>query len=80
MGPAFRHDVELFARRLATLPDPARADTPVGQFPEPALQAETRAARAIASAKRAHCKDGVRGGLLAPLVLLLDKKDSGCKL
>jgi hypothetical protein len=35
--------------------------------------------RAIGRAKRRDCKDGIPGGLLAPLILLLDKKDSGCK-
>jgi type IV secretory pathway VirB10-like protein len=79
--PHFDRDAaRQFARRIATLPDPAWADTPVGQFPEPDLQPETRAARAIAATKRPDCKDGVRGGLLAPLILLLDKKDSGCKM
>lgn len=68
-----------FARQIADEPDPAKAGTAVGQFPEPALETETLAARAIASAKRRNCKDGIPGGLLAPLILLLDKKDSGCK-
>jgi hypothetical protein len=36
-------------------------------------------ARAISSAKRRDCKDGLPGGLLGPLLLLMDKKDSGCK-
>jgi len=38
-----------------------------------------RLARGIGAARRAHCKDGVPGGLLAPLYLMMDKKDSGCK-
>jgi hypothetical protein len=82
-GPAAPHfDVDAarrFARRIADDPDPARAGTAVGQFPQKPLETETRAARAIASAKRRDCKDGIPGGLLAPLYLMLDKKDSGCK-
>lgn len=67
------------ARSLANLRDPAREGTAVGQFPEKPLETETRAARAIGAAKRRNCKDGIPGGLLAPLLLLADKKDSGCK-
>lgn len=68
-----------FARQIANDPDPARADTAVGQIPPKPLETETRAARAIARAKRRDCKDGIPGGLLAPLYLMMDKKDSGCK-
>ncbi|MFL6671849.1 MAG: hypothetical protein ACJ8LG_00995 [Massilia sp.] len=67
------------ARRIASEPDPAKIGTAVGQFPDKPLETETKAARAIAAAKRGNCKDGIPGGLLAPLILLLDKKDSGCK-
>jgi len=67
------------ARANAHLRDPSKEGTAVGQFPEPALQTETRLARGIARAKRADCKDGIPGGLLAPIYLLMDKKDSGCK-
>jgi hypothetical protein len=67
------------ARRIADDPDPARANTAAGQFPDPSYRPETRAARVIAAAKRRDCKDGIPGGLLAPLYLMLDKKDSGCK-
>lgn len=67
------------ARSLANIRDPAREGTAVGQFPDKPLETETRAARAIAGAKRRNCKDGIPGGLLAPLLLLADKKDSGCK-
>ncbi|MTW12958.1 hypothetical protein GM658_20330 [Pseudoduganella eburnea] len=35
--------------------------------------------RKIQSAARPNCKDGIPGGLLAPLYLMMDKKDSGCK-
>jgi hypothetical protein len=79
-APHFDRDAaRRFARRIASDPDPAKVDTAVGQFPEKPLQTESRAERAIASAKRRDCKDGIPGGLLAPLILLLDKKDSGCK-
>jgi hypothetical protein len=67
------------ARELANEPDPAKAGTPVGQLPPKPLETETRAARAISQAKRRDCKDGIPGGLLAPLYLMMDKKDSGCK-
>ncbi len=77
-----RFDVDAarkMARSLANIRDPAKEGTAIGQFPEKPLETETRAARAIGAAKRRHCKDGVPGGLLAPLLLLADKKDSGCK-
>jgi hypothetical protein len=67
------------ARRLANEPDPAKADTALARLPPKPLETETHAARAIAQAKRRDCKDGIPGGLLAPLYLMLDKKDSGCK-
>ena len=67
------------ARSLANMGDPAREGTAVAQFPKKPLETESRAARAIGAAKRRNCKDGVPGGLLAPLLLLADKKDSGCK-
>ena len=67
------------ARANAHLRDPSKEGTAVGQFPEPALQTESKLARGIREAKRPDCKDGVPGGLLAPIYLLMDKKDSGCK-
>jgi hypothetical protein len=67
------------ARQLANEPDPAKAGTAVAQLPPKPLATETKAARAIARAKRRDCKDGIPGGLLAPLYLMMDKKDSGCK-
>lgn len=67
------------ARQVANEPDPAKAGTALERLPQKELQTESKAARAIASAKRRDCKDGIPGGLLAPLVLLMDKKDSGCK-
>jgi len=67
------------ARSLANMRDPAKEGTAVGQFPDKPLETETRAARAIGAAKRRNCKDGLPGGLLGPLLILADKKDSGCK-
>lgn len=79
-APQFDPDAaRRFAREIATQPDPARAGMAVAQIPPKPYATETKAARVIAQAKRANCKDGIPGGLLAPLVLLLDKKDSGCK-
>ncbi|MGZ8293870.1 MAG: hypothetical protein ACXW2U_01145 [Telluria sp.] len=74
-----RHAAFRLARKMADEPDPARADTAVGQIPPKAYETETKLARAISRAKRRDCKDGIPGGLLAPLILLMDKKDSGCK-
>ena len=67
------------ARRVANAPDPARAGTALERLPPPPLQTESKFERAIKGAKRRDCKDGVPGGLLAPLFLAMDKKDSGCK-
>jgi hypothetical protein len=67
------------ARKVASERDPAKAGTALAQFPDKELATESKAARAIAQAKRRDCKDGLPGGLLGPLLLLLDKKDSGCK-
>ena len=81
-GPAPKFDMNAareVARANAHLRDPSKEGTALGQFAEPALQTETPLARGIARAKRPDCKDGVPGGLLAPIFLLMDKKDSGCK-
>jgi len=67
------------ARANAHLRDPSKEGTALAQFPEPALQTESKLARGIREAKRRDCKDGIPGGLLAPIYLLMDKKDSGCK-
>jgi hypothetical protein len=67
------------ARRVANEPDPAKAGTALERLPPPPLQTETKLERAIKGAKRPDCKDGVPGGLLAPIFLAMDKKDSGCK-
>ena len=67
------------AREHAHMRDPAKEGTALAQFPDPPLQTESTLARAISRAKRGICKDGIPGGLLAPLYLMMDKKDSGCK-
>lgn len=67
------------ARRVANEPDPAKAGTALERLPPKPLETETKLERAIKGAKRRDCKDGVPGGLLAPLFLMMDKKDSGCK-
>jgi hypothetical protein len=74
-----REAAHRMARSLANMRDPAKEGTAVGQFPDKPLETETRAARAIGAAKRRDCKDGLPGGLLGPLLILADKKDSGCK-
>ena len=79
-APIFNMDAaRQVARANANLRDPAKAGTALAQFPEPPLQTESKLARGIAAAKRPDCKDGLPGGLLAPIYLLMDKKDSGCK-
>jgi hypothetical protein len=67
------------ARKVAHERDPAKAGTAVGQFPEKPLASETPLARKMSQAARADCKDGIPGGLLAPLLLAMDKKNQGCK-
>jgi hypothetical protein len=67
------------ARRVANEPDPAKKGTALERLPPPPLQTESKLERGIKQAKRPLCKDGVPGGLLAPLYLAMDKKDSGCK-
>ena len=79
-APRFDREAALrTARKVANEPDPAKVGTAVGQLPPKELATETKAARVISQAKRADCKDGLPGGLLGPLLILMDKKDSGCK-
>jgi hypothetical protein len=67
------------ARQLASQTRLGREGMANAQFPEPPLETESKLAKAISKAKRRNCKDGVPGGLLAPLFLMMDKKDHGCK-
>lgn len=74
MGAAKQTARELAGRTKLGIEGTAHA-----QFPDPPLETETKAARAISRTKRPNCKDGIPGGLLAPLFLMMDKKDHGCK-
>lgn len=68
------------ARKMASERDPSKVGTAVGQIPDKPLQTETQLARDIAQGKRGDCRTAYSGaGLLAPVLMLLDKKDSGCK-
>jgi len=79
-APRFNLDAaRSVARKVANEPDPAKVGTALERLPPPPLQTESKFERAIKGAKRPDCKDGVPGGLLAPIFLAMDKKDSGCK-
>ncbi|WP_332862779.1 hypothetical protein [Janthinobacterium svalbardensis] len=68
------------ARKMAGERDPSKVGTAVGQIPDKPLQTESQLARDIAQGKRGDCRTAYAGaGLLAPVLMLLDKKDSGCK-
>jgi len=79
-APAFDiHAARSMARKLANEPDPSKAGTALERLPPKPLETESRLARGIRAAKRGNCKDGIPGGLLAPLYLMMEKKDTGCK-
>lgn len=67
------------ARQLAGQTKLGREGHANAQFPDPPLETESKLGKAIGKAKRRNCKDGIPGGLLAPLLLAMDKKDHGCK-
>ncbi|WP_152594764.1 hypothetical protein [Massilia sp. BSC265] len=67
------------ARQLAGQTKLGREGNANAQFPDPPLETESKLAKAISKAKRRDCKDGIPGGVLAPLYLMMDKKDHGCK-
>lgn len=68
------------ARKMAGERDPSKVGTAVGQIPDKPLQTESQLARDIAQGKRGDCRSAYSGaGLFAPVLMLLDKKDSGCK-
>ena len=76
--PNLRFDMEtarLAARGMAGEP----VLTAQGRVKERRIASETKLARDIDRAERRDCKDGIPGGLLAPLYLLMEKKDHGCK-
>ncbi|NRR29992.1 hypothetical protein HSX11_07310 [Oxalobacteraceae bacterium] len=78
--PAFDMDAaRRTARKMANEPDPAKAGTALARLPQKQLESETEMAKRVSQAKRPDCKDGLPGGLLAPLFLMMDKKDHGCK-
>lgn len=83
--PVFDREAALAAARtLANDPDPARAGTALAQFDARKMREQTeqeKLGRKIAGAKRNDCIGPNGGGsLLTPLMWLLDKKGSGCKL
>jgi hypothetical protein len=85
-GNAPRFDPEAAkatARGIASTLDPPKSDAPNAQAnrdgPRYRETKEQRLGRNINDSARPNCKDGVPGGLLAPLYLMMDKKDSGCK-
>lgn len=70
--------------RVVGLQDAPNADdAPLARLKKQQLeeqfQPESKAARAISAAKRGDCKDGLPGGLLAPLIMLTQKAGTGCK-
>jgi hypothetical protein len=71
------------ARKVASDRDTLRPDSLAKRMEEHPLypeDRETQLQKGIAGAKRADCRTSAAGaGILAPLVWLLDKKDSGCK-
>lgn len=78
--PQFDHGAaRQTARQLASQTRLGREGWANAQFPDPPLETESKLGKAISKAKRRNCKDGVPGGVLAPLLLAMDKKDHGCK-
>lgn len=73
-GPAPHFDRE--AAKVAARDIAGELDTAPPKLRE---TRDEKLARQIQSAARPNCKDGIPGGLLAPLYLMMDKKDSGCK-
>lgn len=71
------------ARVVGVQDAPNADDAPLGRLKKQQLedqfQPESKAARAISAAKRGDCKDGLPGGLLAPLIMLTQKAGTGCK-
>lgn len=71
------------ARIVGVQDAPNADDAPLArlkkQEDENHIRTETKAARAISGAKRGDCKDGLPGGLLAPLIMLTQKAGTGCK-
>lgn len=84
-APVFDRQAALAAaRQMASQGEPARAGTVGAELDARRVVLETdteKLGRVIASAKRSDCIKAQGGGsLLTPLMWLLDKKGSGCKL
>ena len=80
----FDLDAARSTARIVGLQDAPNADdAPLGRLKKQQqaneIRSESKAAQAISAAKRADCKDGVPGGLLAPLIMLTQKAGTGCK-
>jgi hypothetical protein len=74
--PAATPGFDREAARAAAREIAGELDTPPAKLRQ---TREEKLARQIQRAARPDCKDGIPGGLLAPLYLLMEKKDSGCK-
>jgi hypothetical protein len=79
-NPRFDPDAAIrLARKLANEPDTGRAGITVAQL-DLVRAAEGKEKRnKLSEAHRPYCKDGLPGGLLFPLFLLFEKKNSGCR-
>jgi hypothetical protein len=84
--PARKFDLDAArsTARVVGLQDAPNADdAPLGRLRKQnqanEIRTESKAAQAISAAKRADCKDGLPGGLLAPLIMLTQKAGTGCK-
>ena len=71
------------ARIVGVQDAPNADDAPLGRLKKQQqaneIRSESKAAQAISAAKRGDCKDGLPGGLLAPLIMLTQKAGTGCK-
>jgi len=71
------------ARVVGVQDAPNADDAPLARLKKQQLadqfQSESKLARGMSAAKRGDCKDGLPGGLLAPLIMLTQKKGTGCK-
>lgn len=80
----FDLDAARSTARIVGLQDAPNADdAPLARLKKQELanqiRSESKAAQAISGAKRGDCKDGLPGGLLAPLIMLTQKAGTGCK-
>ena len=84
IGPGDSVNIIVWRNPEVSMSVPVRPDgkitTPLVEDLPASGKTSTQLARDIASGKRGDCRTAYAGaGLLAPLVMLLDKKDSGCK-